>query len=265
MSTETEMEMTDASSAPQTPKATARGDEEVTFESLKPLPLPEELLKRTGIPFIPRKRQNPFEFSISPTRSPSLGKKQTLSYTPANEKILQARQLLVEAAGDLVGFPGEQTRVLDLLEVFRHFTERTDFRTTSQILAKQVSNLETTTKKLAAQAKKPTFADVVKGDSGSATSTSTSSTTKTTQQQQQQQQQQQWTTVSRRASKPKEQAEPMPLILVPKDKEKELDQIATRDKINDALKGEDQELAVLAIKKSFRGNIVLNFATEKAR
>ena len=58
--------------------------------------------------------------------------------------------MIIEASAELETLPEEQTRLLDLLEVFRNYTERKDFYTPAKIIAKQVSNLEAILKKLTA-------------------------------------------------------------------------------------------------------------------
>jgi Na+/phosphate symporter len=80
------------------------------------------------------------------------------------ELILQARSLIVKAAG-LTKAHEEQTRLLDLIEVFREYTEKGKVITSSRIIASQVANLESTTRKIDLKAKelskaKPTIAQV---------------------------------------------------------------------------------------------------------
>jgi uncharacterized protein YegP (UPF0339 family) len=60
----------------------------------------------------------------------------------AADRIYEARQSLIEAVQLLKQTPGEQTRVLDLLEVFRDFTERKEVSNTGNILATQTTALE---------------------------------------------------------------------------------------------------------------------------
>ena len=61
-------------------------------------------------------------------------------------KILEARDLILGASVIAKGTP-EQNDLLDLLEIFREYTEKKKVRQTSSILAKQINNLEKATKK----------------------------------------------------------------------------------------------------------------------
>ncbi len=81
-----------------------------------------------------------FEFtSNQPTTDPGL------------QLILEARDLLVRAY-TLTSNRGKQARLLDLLEVFREYTEHGRIRNTTTILASQVANLEQATRKIEKQA-----------------------------------------------------------------------------------------------------------------
>ena len=68
----------------------------------------------------------------------------------AKEAILEARDLLVKAYS-LTSSRHQQSQLLDLLEVFREYTEKGKLRTTSAILANQIQHLETTTRKIEAK------------------------------------------------------------------------------------------------------------------
>ena len=103
----------------------------------------------------------------------------------ARELVLQARDLLVQAYSATKS-RDEQAKLLDLLEVFRDYTEKG--KTATTILASQITSLESATRKLEAKARnlgpgpiapqKATYANVANSPSIS-TTTSTSSTTGT--------------------------------------------------------------------------------------
>jgi hypothetical protein len=70
----------------------------------------------------------------------------------ARSKILEARDLLLEACS-LTKSRDEQSRLLDLLEVFREYTEKGKLAKSSNIIASQVANLETAVRKIETKAK----------------------------------------------------------------------------------------------------------------
>ena len=70
------------------------------------------------------------------------------------DAILEARDLIIEAS-TLTKSRDEQSRILDLLEVFREYTEKGRLRSAATIIASQVANLETATRKIEAKAKAP--------------------------------------------------------------------------------------------------------------
>ena len=72
--------------------------------------------------------------------------------TNANALILQARDLLIQAYS-LTSSRDQQARLLDLVEVFREYTEQGRIRHTSTILASQIANLEQATRKIENQAR----------------------------------------------------------------------------------------------------------------
>ncbi|KAF4629687.1 hypothetical protein G7Y89_g8456 [Cudoniella acicularis] len=94
--------------------------------------------------------------------------------------ILEARDLLVKAAG-LAKSHDEQSRILDLLEIFRDYTEKGKVYTTSKIIASQVANLESTTRKIESKTKElakatikpPTIAQIASIDLEPTTNTAT--------------------------------------------------------------------------------------------
>jgi hypothetical protein len=112
-----------------------------------------------------RKRGPSVFLSEPPTKEPRTTEP-TQSHD-AKELVLQARDLLVQAYS-LTNSRNQQARLLDLVEIFREFTEFGRVRHTSSILATQVANLEKATRKIEIQAKvpisqvgvKPTFSEV---------------------------------------------------------------------------------------------------------
>ncbi|KAF4626940.1 hypothetical protein G7Y89_g11216 [Cudoniella acicularis] len=95
--------------------------------------------------------------------------------------ILEARDLLVKAIG-LAKSHDEQSRILDLLEIFRDYTEKGKVYTTSKIIASQVANLESTTRKIESKTKElakatnkpPTITQIASIDPKSTTNTAIS-------------------------------------------------------------------------------------------
>lgn len=75
-----------------------------------------------------------------------------LGLDPVRTKILEARSLILEACS-LSKSPDEQSKLLDLLEIFREFTEKGRLHTTSTIIASQVANLESATRQIESKAK----------------------------------------------------------------------------------------------------------------
>ena len=69
--------------------------------------------------------------------------------------VLEARDLLVRAYSATKS-RDEQAKLLDLLEIFREYTEHNRIKHTTSILASQVANLERATKKIETQATKST-------------------------------------------------------------------------------------------------------------
>ena len=66
--------------------------------------------------------------------------------------LLEARDLIIEASSIAVTHQ-EQSRILDLLELFREYTEKGQVKTVASILASQVNNLETATRKIESKTK----------------------------------------------------------------------------------------------------------------
>ena len=66
--------------------------------------------------------------------------------------LLQARDLIIKAY-DLTNDRTEQSQLLDLLEVFREYTEKGNLSKASTIIASQVANLETATRQIETKAR----------------------------------------------------------------------------------------------------------------
>ena len=66
----------------------------------------------------------------------------------SKELVLQARDLIIRASA-AASTHTEQTSLLDLLKVFRDYTENNRVKTASTILATQVASLESTTQNIA--------------------------------------------------------------------------------------------------------------------
>jgi hypothetical protein len=97
-----------------------------------------------------RKRGHP----LAHTPIGRLDKAPRLSNTPktARDAILQARDLLIQACS-LASSHKEQSKLLDILEVFREYTENGRLQTASTIIASQVANLESATRQIENKAK----------------------------------------------------------------------------------------------------------------
>ena len=67
-------------------------------------------------------------------------------------KILEARDLILQACS-ITKSRDEQSRLLDLLEIFREYTEKGRLTKSSNIIASQVANLETAVRKIETKAK----------------------------------------------------------------------------------------------------------------
>jgi hypothetical protein len=102
---------------------------------------------------IPSKRPGGFEFQAGPS---SL-KKATATFKAARDleesrqaedKVLEARQCLVAAANLLRSKPNEQSRILELIEVMRNFTEKKELPKAASIISTQTNALEKAIRKL---------------------------------------------------------------------------------------------------------------------
>jgi hypothetical protein len=90
----------------------------------------------------------PFSFNLTTTQS------QDNNQDPTTQLVHQARDLLIKACS-LCKSHDRQSRLLDLLEVFREYTEFGRIRHISTILASQVANLEKAIQRIESQAKAP--------------------------------------------------------------------------------------------------------------
>ncbi|KAH8585311.1 hypothetical protein B0O99DRAFT_714823, partial [Bisporella sp. PMI_857] len=70
----------------------------------------------------------------------------------ARELVLQARDLLIQASL-ATQLRDEQSKLLDLLEIFREYTEQGKLRTASTIITSQIANLESATRQIETKAK----------------------------------------------------------------------------------------------------------------
>ena len=116
----------------------------------------------------PPPTNNPFSpagISASSHRPPSYNRKRGYppAHTPAGrfdkaprlsnspestrDAILQARDLLIQACS-IASSHEEQSKLLDLLEIFREYTEKGRLQSASTIIASQVANLETATRQI---------------------------------------------------------------------------------------------------------------------
>ena len=99
-----------------------------------------------------RKRPTSGNFGTHIDKEPRIAT--TLGNNPTTDLILEARDLIVKAYSTTQN-RNTQARLLDLLEIFREYTENGQIRHTSTILATQVANLEQTARKIELQARQP--------------------------------------------------------------------------------------------------------------
>jgi hypothetical protein len=102
---------------------------------------------------IPSKRPVGFEFQAGPGGL----KKATATFKAARDleesrqaedKVLEARQCLVAAANLLRSKPNEQSRILELIEVIRNFTEKKELPKAASIISTQTNALQKAIRKL---------------------------------------------------------------------------------------------------------------------
>src|SRR5437016_4676399 len=120
-----------------------------SFSSSDPLaPLP---LSPTNVP-------RPSQIRKRGPSSPLIDNRHSQNNTSQNNNqaakraILKARDLLVEAY-TLTTSKDEQAKLLDLLEVFREYTEHGKLQKASNIISSQIANLETTTRQIESKAR----------------------------------------------------------------------------------------------------------------
>ncbi|KAM3073735.1 hypothetical protein ACMFMG_012184 [Clarireedia jacksonii] len=101
------------------------------------------------IPLRLPKRTNPFSPANRINKNPRTSTEPASD--PASAKILQARDLLIEALS-LVKSREKQTDILDLIEIFREYTESNQIKKASQLLAGQINNLEYATRRIETKA-----------------------------------------------------------------------------------------------------------------
>lgn len=113
----------------------------------------------------PQSRKRGPSLANPPNRPTKEARTTTQQNSPTNPNqaqllILEARDLLVKAYS-ASNSRIEQTRLLDLLEIFREYTEKGVIQKTSSILATQVANLEQATRKIENQTRqKPSWAKI---------------------------------------------------------------------------------------------------------
>jgi hypothetical protein len=91
------------------------------------------------------KRTNQNQIQGPRTKEPRIFTAETPS--PARTKVLEARNLLIEACA-LAKSHEEKTKILDLIDIVREFSEKGRIQNTASILTTQIVNLETVARKL---------------------------------------------------------------------------------------------------------------------
>lgn len=193
----------------------------------------------------------------------------------AKDRISNARNMLIEAASYLEGDENEQSKVLDLLEVFRDYLEKgtRPISSTAKALATQVASLEQASKKITKQARQAEqqqqhqhqhqqhprrlFSEVTKAGTGC-------NSTQAQQQPATHQPTGAWTVVQRKRAKPEPVRTRLTFAL--QNKEQEINPMQLRDSINDlAKKGGFQGILTTAVKKSTKGNLVITLHSTEAK
>ena len=179
--------------------------------------------------------------------------------SPAREAIRQVRDLIIKALSLTSSFE-EQSRLLDLIKVFREYTEKGRLYKASNIIATQVANLELATRKIETKARdlakepkaeEPSFAVVAatgakaKGTQEQALVDNTKSKSKT-----------------QKATKPREsnslKARRLVLISLPSEKYSTFSALTVRNTFNKAFKDKGVlELVVALVTKSLNQNLVI--------
>ena len=109
-----------------------------------------------------------------PRTKPRTSHDQQSDLDPVRTKIIQARSLILEACS-LTKSTNEQSKLLDLLEIFREYTEKGRLHSASTIIASQVANLESATRQIESKAKALAKGPVLAPASTNATTNSTPS------------------------------------------------------------------------------------------
>jgi hypothetical protein len=95
------------------------------------------------------RKRGPGSSPDHPSKEPRIASQPASS---AREAVLQARDLIIQACS-LASSREEQSKLLDLLEVFREYTEKGRLKAASTIIASQIANLETATRQIETKAK----------------------------------------------------------------------------------------------------------------
>lgn len=238
--------------------------------------------KKAIFPLIPQKRSGQIEDLTSPEEAQRTNQlrnpfEQALNSSfgqrLAKEKIEQARTLLIEAAALLK--ENEQTRVLDLLETFRDYTEERQVTRPAKAIATQVLALEKTAKSLSKatslvgrnetpllmenrerekrkEGLKTLYAAVTRGNISTGIREGI----------QEKEKEREWTIVGRPKERPTEQSR----LILSLGEGTTIEPRKARDRINEIFtrKGHRDFLAVSA-SRSAKGNLVLYFKDRKSK
>lgn len=238
--------------------------EHIDSQLLPPLPPTptKEKMAFVAIPQIkPRKRQNTCLDLDSPPIKKTMPRLSFYQHE-ADKMIADARNLLLKAATTLADDKKRQDKVLDLLEVFRTYTEEDKVEKATKRL---VLNMEQATRKLV-NTSKTTYASIAskRGETGPK---------KPNQDKSQEtiqanpvvnpiKEKSEWTTIQRS----KQPRKPVRLVLDPKDKKITFNSKSTRDNINKALHQQGYPRACISsVSKSMKNNIILTFLEEGAK
>lgn len=242
-----------------------------------------DLKKKAIFPLIPQKRSGQIEDLTSPEvqRSTPLRNpfEQALNSSfgqrLAKEKIEQVRTLLVKAAALLK--EEEQTRALNLLEVFRDYTEGRQVTRPAKAIATQVLALEKTTKTLSKatslvgksrstipvnkegeiqkEGSKASYATVARGDTRNGVREETREGEKG-------EKGKEWTVVGRQRERPTKQAK----LILSLEEGTTVEPRKVRDRINEIFtKKGYRDFLVLSASRSAKGNLILSFKDTKSR
>ena len=200
---------------------------------------PDILSQHPVTPTQPNKQKRPIVHDNTPIRPNPFVFTQTKK-SEIERKILEARDLILGASVIAKGTP-EQNDLLDLLEIFREYTEKKKVRQTSSILAKQINNLEKATKKIEQQPR--TYATVT----GQSTSKELDNAIKSP-----------WSVVQKKKPSSKESILEKRVIITLANPEVTINSQKTRDEINKAI----GVTAVAAVARTRNNNIVITTTTK---